>query len=163
MLGIEDAVIGVIGASVGGGLLYSAKTHVQKVSALHAEAVANGYVEEEKPHYVWTAGKTAMMLRPVGLGFVGLLGFIGIIALMTNAIQILTFFGLSIALIGYAVWFYFHTEYRVSAVPKSRPAPVEDTPVDAVNEGAVSEMAAPAETAEAPAQPIAAPAATPAE
>ncbi|KAA5603055.1 hypothetical protein [Blastochloris sulfoviridis] len=121
-IGLQDLIVGLVGVGVGGGLLYHAQAHARRVEELRKKAEELGHVEEEKPAYIWTAGKTAMMLRPTGLAFVTFLGMVGAIALISGAIGIFTFIGLLVALTGYGIWLVTHIDHRVSAVPNKPPA-----------------------------------------
>ncbi|NJL07521.1 MAG: hypothetical protein HC900_04105 [Methylacidiphilales bacterium] len=148
-IGLQDLIVGLVGVGVGGGLFYHAQAHVRRVEELRKKAEELGHVEEEKPAYIWTAGKTAMMLRPTGLAFVTFLGFVGAIALIAGAIGIFTFIGLLAALTGYGIWLVMHIDYRVSAIPNKPPAPaatepaVEATPAEAIEPTAPAATPAP--------------------
>jgi hypothetical protein len=125
--GIEDIVAGVVGAGIGGTLFFKALAHIKHVAALRAKAEADGLVYGiERPPYVWTTAKTALMVRPVGLTFVTILAAVGVIGFLSNAFGFVALAGLLIALGGYAKWFTVHIEHRVSDLPTMRP---EDVPV----------------------------------
>lgn len=166
--GVEDIVAGVVGAGVGGTLFYNALGHIKHVEGLRAKAAAEGLVHgAERPDYMWTTAKTALMIRPVGLTFVVILAAVGVIGFLSNAMGFVALAGLLAALGGYAKWFTVRIEHRVSDVPTRRPEEVAAKAAPAVAPAPVAEpapvVAAVAEpvvaesVAAEPAAPVAAP------
>ena len=120
--GIEDIVAGAVGAGVGGLLFYKALDHIKLVDGLREKAKAEGLVHgNERPDYMWTTAKTALMIRPVGLTFVVILAAVGVIGFLSGAMGFVALAGLLAALGGYAKWFTVHIEHRVSDLPTKRP------------------------------------------